>query len=136
MEGAIWGDGGRDMTPDILMAIGRIAFGLFFVIAGLRNLAALNGRKPEPTNYGFALPVSLVVLGFVLQVAAGLGLVLDFHAAWASIALIGFLVAATGLFHNPLMFAKADRGLHLYLFLVNCTLAAGLVMIIGTLSAL
>ena len=122
------------MTPDILIAIGRVAFGLFFVIAGLRNLAGLNGRKPDVTNYGFVLPVPLVALGFALQLVAGLGLVLEFYAAWSAMALIAFLVVATALFHNPLMFPKADRGLHIYLLLVNCTLAGGLLMIIGTLS--
>ena len=121
------------MTPDILIAIGRITFGMFFVIAGLRNLAGVNGRKPDVTNYGFVLPVPVVVLGFIVQLVAGLGLALEFYALWAAAALMAFLVLATALFHNPLMFAKADRGLHLYLFLVNCTLLGGLLMIVGTL---
>ncbi len=121
------------MTPDILIAVGRITFGLFFVIAGLRNLAGVNGRKPDVTNYGFVLPVPVVVLGFILQLVAGLGLVLEFYALWSAGALMALLVVATALFHNPLMFAKADRGLHLYLFLVNCTLLGGLLMIVGTL---
>lgn len=121
------------MTHDILIAVGRIAFGLFFVIAGLRNLAGVNGRKPDVTNYGFVLPVPVVVLGFIVQLVAGLGLVLEFYALWSAAALMAFLVVATALFHNPLMFAKADRGLHLYLFLVNCTLVGGLLMTVGTL---
>jgi len=114
-----------------LTAAGRIVFGLFFVIAAYRNFSGLGRRAPDKTNYGFILPRPVVLAGFALQAVGGALLVADIATVWAGAALILFLVVATALFHNPLMFPRAERGLHIYLFLVNCTLAAGLLMVIG-----
>ncbi|WP_323013179.1 DoxX family membrane protein [Devosia sp.] len=114
-----------------LAAAGRIIFGLFFLIAAGRNFAGLKKRTPAKTNYGFDLPTPLVLAGFALQLVGGALLVADIATVWGALALIAFLVLATALFHNPLMFPRAERGLHLYLFLVNCTLTGGLLMVIG-----
>lgn len=114
-----------------LAAAGRIIFGLFFLIAAGRNFAGLKKPAPAKTNYGFDLPRPVVLFGFGLQLLGGMLLILDLATVWAALALIGFLVAATALFHNPLMFAREERGLHVYLFLVNCTLTGGLLMVIG-----
>ena len=42
---------------------------------------------------------------------------------------------ATALYHNPLMYAGKERDPHLYLTLVNVTLAAGLLMVIAAVMA-
>jgi putative oxidoreductase len=120
------------MSPDMLVAAGRIIFGVFFVIAGVRNFLSLPTRAPDKTNYGWVLPAPVSILGFSVQVIAGLCLVVAMQTVWASAALMAFLVIATALFHNPLMFPKADRGLHIYLLLVNCTLVGGLLMVVGS----
>lgn len=115
-----------------LIVLGRIVFGLFFLIAGARNFAGFKERIPSPTNYGFDMPVPLVALGFAMQVVGGFSLVLGLWAAWGAALLIVFLVLATSLYHNLFLFSGKDRDFHLYLVLVNITLAAGLLMVIGT----
>ena len=45
------------------------------------------------------------------------------------LALIVFLVPATALYHNLFLFKGKDRDPHLYLTLVNITLAGGLLMV-------
>lgn len=114
-----------------LLDIGRIVFGLFFVVAGLRNLAGFRERIPSLTNYGWPLPVPIVALGFAIQLAGGALLVLGLWTDWAAIALIVFLALATSLYHNLFLFAGKARDPHLYLTLVNITLAGGLLMIVG-----
>ena len=42
---------------------------------------------------------------------------------WGASLLILFLIAATALFHNFLMFNGAERQPHIYFTLVNCALA-------------
>ncbi len=120
------------MAPDLLVAAGRVIFGLFFVIAGVRNFLSLPTRAPDMTNYGWVLPAPISTLGFTVQVIAGLCLVVAMQTAWASGLLMAFLVLATALFHNPLTFPREDRALHIYLVLVNCALFGGLLMIVGT----
>lgn len=122
------------MAPELLVAAGRVIFGLFFVIAGVRNFLSLPTRVPDKTNYGWVLPAPISTFGFAVQVIAGLCLIVAMQTVWASAALMAFLVLATALFHNPLMFPKEDRALHIYLLMVNCTLVGGLLMVIGSIN--
>ncbi|PZO75584.1 MAG: hypothetical protein DI629_16935 [Mesorhizobium amorphae] len=110
---------------------GRIIFGAFFLIAGIRNFRRFGERRAGPTNYGWHLPSAVMGAGFALQVLAGAALVLAVWTVWASVGLILFLVAATALFHNPLCFPKGQRDLHIYLVLVNITLVGGLMMVMA-----
>jgi putative oxidoreductase len=114
-----------------LILIGRVVFGLFFLIAGIRNFAGFKTRIPSKTNYGWDLPPPVVALGFAMQLVGGLSLILGFWTVWGAALLIVFLVVATALYHNLFLFAGKERDPHLYLTLVNITLAAGLLQIIG-----
>ncbi len=69
--------------------------------------------------------------GFAVQLLGGLALVLGIWTVPAAIALMGFLIAATPLYHNLFMFQGKERDPHLYLTLVNITLAAGLLLVIA-----
>lgn len=119
------------MDAAILMTIGRVVFGLFFVVAGIRNFIGFRQNVGRPTCYGFALPNAALAAGFVLQLVAGALLVLNVAVVPAALALIAFLIVATALYHNALTFPKADRALHIYLTLVNITLASGLLMVMA-----
>ena len=119
------------MTAATLALIGRVVFGGFFLIAGIRNFLRFGERRQMPTNYGWALPAPILAAGFAIQLACGLALVLGIWIAPAAIALIVFLFAATPLYHNLFMFQGKERDLHLYLTLVNITLAAGLFLVIA-----
>lgn len=117
-------------TAATLMLIGRVVFGLFFLIAGIRNFAGFaEHMKNSGTNYGWKLPAPFLVVGFAIQILAGAALTLNVQAIPAVIALLVFLVLATALFHNPLTFPRGQRDLHIYLVLVNVTLAGGLLLI-------
>ncbi len=119
------------MDATTLAVIGRVVFGGFFLIAGIRNFANFPERQSRPTNYGWLLPGPVVAIGFAVQLIGGLALIADFQTVFAALALIAFLVLATPLFHNPLMFQGKERDPHLYLTLVNITLAAGLLLVIA-----
>jgi putative oxidoreductase len=118
------------MDAATLSIIGRVVFGAFFLIAGVRNFANFGERKSNPTNYRW-LPGPVVAIGFAVQLVAGLALIAAVRTVAAAVALIGFLVVATALYHNPLMFQDKERAPHLYLMLVNITLAAGLLMVMA-----
>lgn len=115
----------------ILMSIGRIVFGGFFVIAGVRNFLRFGERTQFMTNYGWTLPGWMLAIGFATQLLGGLALVFDVWTWAAALALIGFLLLATGLYHNLFMFSGKERDPHIYFTLVNITLAGGLLMVIA-----
>ena len=118
-------------TTALLTIIGRMVFGGFFLIAGIRNFLRFGERREMKTNYGWPLPAPVLAAGFAVQLLGGLALVLGTWIVPAAIALIGFLIAATPLYHNLFMFQGKERDLHLYLTLVNITLAAGLLLVIA-----
>ena len=114
-----------------LMLAGRIIFGLFFVIAAFRNTMGFKTRIPSKTNYGWDMPPALVAGGFAMQWIGGLSLLLGFYPALGALLLIVFLVLATAGYHNMFLFNGKERDPHLYLVLVNITLAGGLLLVIA-----
>jgi putative oxidoreductase len=117
-----------------LMIVGRVIFGAFFVIAGIRNFLNFGERKKLATNYGWPLPAPLLAAGFAVQLLGGLALVTGVWTAVGAVALIAFLIAATPLYHNLFLFRGNERDPHLYLTLVNITLAGGLLLVIADAS--
>ena len=65
------------------------------------------------------------------SLSAALHSIFGFWTAPAAVALIVFLVLATALYHNLFRFQGKERDPHLYLTLVNITLAAGLLLVIA-----
>lgn len=118
-------------TTAVLVTIGRVVFGAFFLIAGLRNFLHFGERRELSTNYGWKLPAPIMAVGFAVQLLGGLALVLGLWTVPAALALIAFLVPATALYHNLFLFRGKERDPHLYLTLVNITLAAGLLLVIA-----
>ena len=118
-------------TAAILMLTGRIIFGLFFLVAAFRNTIHFRERIPSATNYGWTMPPVLVALGFAMQWIGGLSLLLGVYPVFGALVLIAFLVLATACYHNLFLFQGKDRDFHLYLVLVNITLAAGLMLVIA-----
>jgi putative oxidoreductase len=105
-----------------LLVLSRLVLGLFFVIAGVRNFLRYADRAAPETNYGWKLPVPLAALGYGVQIVGGLSVATGALAVWGAALLILFLVAATVLFHNFLMFHGEARQPHIYFTLVNCAL--------------
>ena len=113
------------------MIAGRVIFGAFFLIAGVRNFLHFGERTKLLTNYGWPLPPPLLAIGFTVQLLAGLLLALGIWTVTSALALIAFLLAATPLYHNWFLFSGKDRDPHLYLTLVNITLAGGLLLVVA-----
>jgi putative oxidoreductase len=120
------------MAADMLMNAGRVVFGCFFLIAGIRNFWNFNERRAmSATNYGWPLPAPLLAAGFAMQIVGGSLLILNAWVVAGAALLILFLLTATPLYHNLFMFQGRERDPHLYLTLVNITLCGGLLMVIG-----
>jgi len=118
-------------TTAFLIILGRVVFGAFFLVAGVRNFLHFGERRELQTNYGWKLPALVMAVGFAVQLVGGLALIFGFWTAPAAVALIVFLVLATALYHNLFRFQGKERDPHLYLTLVNITLAAGLLLVIA-----
>jgi putative oxidoreductase len=115
-----------------LIIVGRVVLGLFFIIAGIRNFLRFSDRASPETNYGWKLPTPLAALGYAGQLAGGLAVAFGVFTVWGAALLIVFLIVATALFHNFLVFKGEARQPHVYFTLVNCALVGYCLLVIGT----
>jgi len=118
-------------SAETLIVIGRAVLGLFFVIAGIRNFLHFSERAALKTNYGWGLPPAVTALGFTAQLVGGLSVTFGIATGWGAALLILFLIAATALFHNFLMFKGEAQVPHLYFTLVNAALSGYCLLVIG-----
>ncbi|MBG1232676.1 DoxX family protein [Aestuariivirga litoralis] len=118
-------------TAAFLLLAGRVILGLFFVIAGIRNFLRFSDRIKMDTNYGWKIPTPVMALGFASQLIGGLSVVFGLYPAWGAALLILFLISATALYHNFMLFEGEARLPHLYFTLVNIALCGYCLMIIG-----
>lgn len=119
------------MTENLIL-IGRVILGLFFVIAGIRNFLHFGERQTPETNYGWKLPAPVTALGFAAQLVGGLSVVFGVWTMWGAILIILFLIGATELFHNFLLFKGKERDPHFYFTLVNIALCGYCLIVIAT----
>jgi putative oxidoreductase len=115
----------------ILIQISHAILGLFFIIAGVRNFLRFSERALPETNYGWKLPAPLTALGSIAQLVGGVSVLFGVWPVWGAGLLIVFLIGATALFHNFLMFKGEERQPHLYFTLVNCALVGYCLLVIG-----
>jgi putative oxidoreductase len=115
-----------------LIQIGHVILGLFFIIAGIRNFLRFSERASPETNYGWKMPAPVTASGFVVQLLGGVSVLFGVWPVWGAGLLIVFLIGATALFHNFLMFKGEERQPHLYFTLVNCALVGYCLLVIGT----
>lgn len=115
----------------LLITAGRFLLGLMFIIAGVRNFLRLQERVEFKTNYGFALPAPLIVLGFAVQLVAGISVAFGLWPAWGAVALIAFVILATVFYHNLFMFSGKEREPHIYFASVNAALCGAFMLVIA-----
>ena len=114
-----------------LILVGRFLLGLMFIIAGFRNFARLSDRFDMKTNYGFVLPRPAIILGFATQLVGGVSVAFGLWPVWGALALIAFIIPATALYHNALMFSGKEREPHIYFVTVNLALIGAFLLVIA-----
>lgn len=114
-----------------LILVGRFLLGLMFIIAGIRNFARLSERFGMKTNYGFALPPWMIVIGFAVQLIGGISVAFGLWPAIGALALIAFIIPATAFYHNMLMFSGKEREPHIYFITVNLALIGAFLLVIA-----
>lgn len=102
--------------------IGRIMLGHIFLIAGLQKIGSYEGTQGYMESVG--LPGMLLPLVILLEVGAGLAIIVGWKTRWAAIALAFFSVFAAMLFHNNF----SDQ-IQTIMFMKNVSIAGGLLLL-------
>ncbi|MDO9372656.1 MAG: DoxX family protein [Gammaproteobacteria bacterium] len=79
--------------------IGRIFLALIFIIAGYGKITGWDGSLGFMASKGLPMPEVLLALTILIELGAGLLLLVGFQARWAALAIFLFLIPVTLIFH-------------------------------------
>lgn len=105
--------------------IGRIFLGHIFLLAGFSKLGA-GYAATQGYMDAFGVPGAMLPLVILLEIGAGLALILGFKTRWAAAALAGFSVIAAAIFHTNF----ADQ-MQMIMFMKNFAIAGGLLYVVA-----
>lgn len=82
-----------------LALAGRILIALLFVPAGFQKLTGFAGTVGYAASMGMPMPQVAVAIGLVIEIVAGLAILLGWHTRWAALILAFFTLVASFFFH-------------------------------------
>ncbi len=102
--------------------IGRLLLGFFFLLPGIRKISSYAGSQGYMEAMG--VPGMLLPLVILLEIGAGLALIVGWQTRWAALALAGFSALAAILFH-----ANFSDQTQMVMFMKNWAIAGGLLVV-------
>jgi putative oxidoreductase len=118
-------------TTNALALIGRILLALMFVLAGFDKIGGFAGTAAYIASKGLPVPQVLAAGTIAVEVIGGLMLVIGWKARWAALALAGFTLLASVIFHNYWAMPAEQQMVNQLMFMKNLAVAGGMLMIIA-----
>lgn len=109
---------------------GRFLLALMFILAGYSKIGGFGSTVGYIASKGLPLPHLLAVGTIVLELVAGLALLVGYRARWAAAALAAFTVLATLLFHNFWAMPSEQQQVQQLMFMKNLAITGGLLMVV------
>lgn len=113
------------------LLVARILLALMFVLAGVSKLTGLEGTAGYIASVGLPAPMVLAVAAGVLELAAGVMLVVGWQTRGAALALALFTVVASVLFHNFWAMPADKAFMQQLMFLKNLAVTGGLLFVVA-----
>ena len=112
-----------------LVLVGRILLALIFVTSGASKLANIAGTAGYIASAGLPAASLLAVLAGLLEVVAGLALIVGFQARWAALALGVFTLVASVIFHAYWAVPEAQQMVQQLMFMKNLAISGGMLLV-------
>lgn len=109
--------------------VGRILLALMFIISGWDKIGGFAGTAGYIQSVGLPLPQVLAAGALVLELVAGVLLVIGWKTRWAAWALAIFTLLAAVLFHNFWSLPADKQMMQQIIFLKNVAITGGLLML-------
>jgi putative oxidoreductase len=111
--------------------LGRFLLALMFVLAGYSKIGGFDGIAAYIGSKGLPLPQLLAVGTIVLEIAAGLALMVGYKARWAAAALAAFTLLASVIFHAFWAAPPAQQRVEYLMFIKNVAVIGGLLTVLA-----
>jgi putative oxidoreductase len=125
-------------TQGLPLLVARFLLALMFVGAGVSKFTGLEGTAGYIASVGLPVPQALALGAGLLEVAAGVLLIVGWKARWAALALAAFTLIATLIFHRYWAMPAEQQMMQQLMFMKNLAIIGGLLFVFafgaGTLS--
>lgn len=111
------------------LVVARVLLALIFVTAGFSKLTGLQGTAGYIGSVGLPAPMLLAVASGVVELVAGVLIIVGWRARWAALALAAFTVVATVLFHNFWAMPAEQQMMQQLMFMKNLSIVGGLMVL-------
>ncbi len=108
---------------------GRVLLALIFVTSGFSKLAGVGATAAYVASAGLPFPTVAAVAAGLLELVAGIALVVGFKARWAALALAAFTLLATVVFHAFWSVPADQQFVQQLMFMKNLSIAGGLFLV-------
>lgn len=119
----------NDSLKTPLAVGGRVLLALIFVTSGYSKLAGLGATAAYVASAGLPLPTFAAVAAGLLELVAGIALVVGFKARWAALALAVFTLLASVLFHAYWSAPADQQFVQQLMFMKNLSIVGGLLLV-------
>ncbi len=115
-------------TRDVAALVGRILFAIMFIPAGFSKIGRFEGTAGYIASKGLPLPEVGAAIAIVVEIVAGIMLLVGWKTRWAALALAVFTLAATIFFHNFWGVPADQQMMQRLLFNKNIAVIGGLLL--------
>jgi putative oxidoreductase len=116
-------------NQNAMALVGRVLLALMFLLSGIGKIGGFEGTVGYISSVGLPLPSVLAAGALVLEIVAGIALIIGYKTRWAALALALFTLAAAFLFHNYWAMPASQQMMQQIIFLKNLAVAGGLLML-------
>jgi len=116
-------------NQNALALIGRVLLALMFLLTGIGKIGGFTGTVAYISSVNLPLPSVLAAGSLVLEIVAGIALIVGYKTRWAALALALFTIAAAVLFHNFWAMPPDKQMMQQVIFMKNMAVTGGLLML-------
>jgi putative oxidoreductase len=110
---------------------GRILLALIFVVSGIGKISGFEGTVGYIASKGLPLPQLAAVAAIIVELGAGILLVIGWQARWAATALFLFLIPTSLLFHNFWAYSGSQAQMDQIQFMKNLCIMGGMLYVMA-----
>lgn len=111
--------------------VGRVLLASIFVVSGYGKIGGFAGTSAYMTSKGLPFVSALLVLTIVIELGAGLMVMLGIKARWAATALVLYLIPVTVIFHDFWAVDAASAQMQQIMFMKNLAIMGGLLLVVA-----
>jgi putative oxidoreductase len=120
------------MLFSFTMLVGRIFLSAIFISAGFDKLIHYEATAIYMASKGMTMIPLFLYTAALIEILAGLAVLLGYKTRYAAAILVIFLIPATLIFHDFWNAGAVERQLQMIMFLKNLAIAGGLLYVISS----